>query len=102
MSFIATPFPVNILPESLQRFVSEVAEAVVCPADFPAAMALAAISGAIGNTRKVIIKEGWEEPALVYMGIIAEPSSKKSPVLKKVEAPFKERQKDTYTNMTGL
>lgn len=94
MSFIATPFPVNVLPESLQRFVSEVAEAVVCPIDFPAAMALAAISGAIGNTRTVVVKESWEEPTQLYMGIIAAPSSKKSPVLKKIVAPFEEKQKD--------
>ena len=63
MNFIATPFPVHILPESLHRFVLEVAEAIVCPIDFPATMVLAAVSGAIGNTREVVIKENWAEPA---------------------------------------
>lgn len=92
MDFITPTFPVNVLPEALNRFVQEVAEAVVCPIDFPANMVLAAISGAIGTSRRVIVKESWKEPALLYLGIIATPSSKKSPALKIIEAPFVEKQ----------
>lgn len=93
MDFITSPFPVNVLPERLNRFVQEVADAVVCPVDFPANMVLAAIAGAIGTSRRVAVKDGWEEPPLLYLGIIGAPSSKKSPALKKIMEPFEDKQK---------
>lgn len=96
MSYVFAPFPVDVFPESLARYIRNVAEAMVCPPDLVGTLLLGVLSAAIGSSRVVRVKEGWTEPAVLYAAIVAPPSSKKSPVFKEVLKPVKERQRQQY------
>jgi putative DNA primase/helicase len=53
---------------------------------------LSTLAGAIGNSHVVEIKKGWIEGAVLYIAVVGDPGSKKTPALKVAIAPAKERQ----------
>jgi hypothetical protein len=88
----ALPFPVEVLPQPLARFVREVADALPCPADFVGVPLLAVLGAAIGNSRVLQVKPGWHEGPRLFTAVVADPGSKKSPALALVMQPLRERQ----------
>lgn len=96
MSYCFSPFPVNVFPESLARYIRSVATAMVCPPDLVGTLLLGTLSSAIGTSRIVQAKEEWTEPPVLYAAIVAPPSSKKSPVFKEVLRPVKKKQQALY------
>ncbi len=78
----APTFPVAAMPQSCQRLITEAAAAIGCPPEFVALPMLATLAAAIGNSRAVKLKAGWEEGAAVYGAVIAEPGEKKTPATK--------------------
>ena len=94
-----TLFPVDALPKQARQLVREAAAAIGCPPDFVALPILAALGSAIGNSRRIKLKEGWTESAAIYGAVIADPGEKKTPAYKvavesavKRQAAFKEEQ----------
>jgi Protein of unknown function (DUF3987)/Toprim domain len=83
----AEPFPIDILPASLAEFVQDVAAAKNCPVDFVAAPLMAIAGGAIGARRALEIKPGWAERPLLYMAVVGEPGSGKTPSLNAAARP---------------
>lgn len=73
------PFPADILPDPLRRFVVTNAESIGCDSSFIALPALAALASAIGNTRQVRIKADWAEPPILWVGIVGKSGAGKSP-----------------------
>jgi len=88
----ATPFPTEVLPTPLARFVSEVAEALPSPPDFVAVPMLAVLGSAIGTSRVLEVKPGWREGPRLFSAVVADPGSKKSPALALVMQPVREHQ----------
>jgi hypothetical protein len=82
------PFPVNALPAPLCDWSQAVAAALGCDASFPALPALSALAGAIGNTRVILLKRGWTEPAIVWTCIIGESGTLKSPAHEQAVIPM--------------
>jgi len=75
------PFPVNSLPEPIRSFVRQGAEALGCAPAFVALPLLAAAASAIGNTRRIELKRGWYEPAILWTAIVGDSGTLKSPAL---------------------
>lgn len=92
-AFELEPFPVEVLPAPLVRFVREVSQALPCPPDFVGVPMLAVLGAAIGTSRVIQVKPGWEERPLLYVAVVADPGSRKSPALDKVTLPLREYQK---------
>lgn len=95
------PFPVEVLPESCQRLIRESAASIDCPPDFIGLPLLAALGSAIGNSRKVEVKQGWKESAAIYGAVVADPGTKKTPAqnvaleaIKKQESQLKRDHKE--------
>jgi hypothetical protein len=88
----AWEFPLDALPPTTRLFVREGAKSIGCPVDYIGAGVLAALSGAIGDTRCVQIKSDWKESAALYLMIIGAPSAKKSPAMKLALTPVRRRQ----------
>jgi Protein of unknown function (DUF3987) len=88
----APPFPVDVFPAPLARFVTEVAASLPCPPDFVAVPLLAVLGAAIGNSRVLQVKPGWHEGPRLFTAVVADPGSKKSPALALVMQPLRERQ----------
>ncbi|MGC1276399.1 MAG: DUF3987 domain-containing protein [Planctomycetaceae bacterium] len=88
------PFPTDTFPHPLVGYVRASAAAIGCDESFVALPLLAAVAGAVGNARRVGIKRGWSEPAVVWAATIGESGSAKSPAFEKGTKPVSDRQKD--------
>jgi len=75
-------FPAGALPRACQVLVEEAAAAIGCPPDVVALPMLVFLGSAIGNSRVLKLKAGWEESATIYGAVIADPGEKKTPALK--------------------
>lgn len=82
------PFPIQLLPTSLQDFVLAASEALYCDPAFIAVPALVTVGAAIGNSRTVAVKESWQEPSVFWAAIVADSSSLKSPSMDIAVAPL--------------
>jgi hypothetical protein len=85
-------FPLSALPLTVRQFVREGAASLRCPIDYLGLAALAALSAAIGDTRRIVIKKDWTEGAAIFGMIVGGPSSKKTPAMNLALRPVRERQ----------
>lgn len=76
------PFPVDALPEPVRSFVIAGAKSIGCDPCYLAAFVLAVLASAIGNSRCLRLKRGWTVPAILWLAIIGESGSSKSPAYK--------------------
>ena len=81
-------FPVNVLPEKLKEYITQVSESLQIPVDMPAMLSLAVCSYCVSEYR-ISPKPDWIEPLNLYVAIIMPPASKKSAVLKHITEPLK-------------
>jgi putative DNA primase/helicase len=72
-------FPVHAMPKHCRDLIREASEAIGCAPEMIALPMLAVLSAAIGNSRRLQVKGGWEEGACIYAAVIAEPGEKKTP-----------------------
>lgn len=80
------PFPTHVFPDPIRGFVTVTSKAIGCDPSYVALPLLAALAGAIGNTRQIKLKDGWTEPSVLWAAIVGESGTMKSPA---VEAPLK-------------
>jgi hypothetical protein len=85
-------FPISALPITVRQFVREAAASVGCPVDYLGLSTLAALSAAIGDTRRIVIKKDWTEGAAIFGMIVGGPASKKTPAMNLALRPVRERQ----------
>jgi Protein of unknown function (DUF3987) len=93
------PFPVDVLPTRLRRFVSEVAADLACPPDFAAAPMLAVAAGAAGNSFALQLSPTWKEFPCLWLTVFGGPGSGKrvasrwvcDPLIQREMAPQKPR-----------
>jgi Protein of unknown function (DUF3987)/3'-5' exonuclease/Bifunctional DNA primase/polymerase, N-terminal len=73
------PFPVHALPEPVRRYVLQGAAAMGCDPAYLALPALTVSASAIGNTRVLRLKRGWDEPCILWSAIVGDSGTLKSP-----------------------
>ena len=83
------PFPLSALPKFCRDMVENGARAQGVDPAFYAVPMLSILSGCIGNSRRVQIKDGWVEPAVIWTALIAPSGSGKSPPQKELLAPVR-------------
>lgn len=81
------PFPLDVFPDGLRDLCDGIAESVGCPADYPAAHALAVAAGAVGARYDLQVKRGFYAPSSLWVCVVAPPGSGKSPGVAPVLAP---------------
>jgi hypothetical protein len=86
------PFPSAALPEPLARLIEAGSAVMNAPADYFGMAMLAVAGAAIGNSRCLRITGTHREPPLLYVGIVGEPGTKKSPVLSLITKPLREHE----------
>ena len=82
------PFPVEVFPPAVRRYVEEGAAALGVPADMIALPLLGFAAAAIGNTRALVVKSGWTELPILWLAVIGQPGSGKSPALAHARRPL--------------
>jgi hypothetical protein len=92
----APPFPVEVFPEPLQRFVREAAAALPCPPDYLAVPLLVIAGGVIGASRALAIKPGHVQRAALYAAVIGTPGAAKTPALEAVVDPVHEIDEEAH------
>ncbi|MHB1126798.1 MAG: DUF3987 domain-containing protein [Bacillota bacterium] len=70
-------FPVEAIPGPLRRLVEAGVQTTGCPAEFFAIPALTVAGGAIGISRVLRVKKGWDFPANLYTAVVAPTGSGK-------------------------
>lgn len=88
------PFPVNLLPLAVRKYVHETAEGMSSDPAMVALPMLAGLAAAIGNTRTIMLKSDWEEPAIIWAAIVADSGSYKTPAMRKALMFINERERD--------
>ncbi len=73
------PFPTNVLPKPIQDYVLAGSRAMRCDPAYIALPMLAGLASAIGATRRITVKPGWHEPAVIWASVVAESGTMKSP-----------------------
>jgi hypothetical protein len=76
------PFPSEQLPEPLGAYVRESARGIGSDESMVALPLLAAVAGAIGNSRVIEPRPGWLEPSVLWTGVVAESGSGKTPAFR--------------------
>jgi hypothetical protein len=76
----APVFPLDLMG-SWADWINAAAEGAGAPPDYVACGLLAVAGAAIGNARQVSPWPGWTEPSVLWIGLVGEPSSGKSPAL---------------------
>jgi putative DNA primase/helicase len=84
------PFTLDMLPESLQPWVKDIADRRQCPLDFVAVPAIVMIASLIGArcSVKPHEKDDWTVVPNLWGGILGDPGTLKSPVCSEALFPF--------------
>lgn len=82
------PFPLQCLPHPVRTFVENASAAIGCDAAMVALPLLAALAGSVGNTRRIRLKMGWEEPCVIWAAVVAPSGSLKSPAMDAAVKPL--------------
>jgi putative DNA primase/helicase len=85
------PFSMDLLPDELRGWISDIAQRVQCPPEFPAVAAIAALGSVIG--RKLAVrpkaKDDWEEFPNLWGVIVGSPGVLKTPALMEALRPLR-------------
>jgi hypothetical protein len=87
------PFPVDSLPDPIRGFVKAWAKAIGCDYSYLGLVMLTTLAAAIGNTRRLELKRGWSAPPIIWVAIVGESGTAKTPAFKLVMRPIRERQR---------
>jgi hypothetical protein len=86
------PFCTEALPEPIQSYVRGGAKAMGCDDSYVALPMLAALAAAVGNTRRIRLKQGWTEPSVLWTGIVGDSGTLKSPAIDLALKPLRRKQ----------
>lgn len=95
------PFPIEVLPRGVRRFIEMSSASQGCDPAFLAVPALSVLAGAIGNSRSIQLKEGWTQPSIIWTAVIGESGSGKSPALRQVTYPTCSLQNELFRTFTN-
>jgi hypothetical protein len=87
------PFPVETLPDPVRGFVCAGAKAIGCDVSNLVLPLLAVIGAAIGTTRKLRVKHGWDVLPIIWTVMVGESGSAKTPAFKLALKAVKLRQR---------
>ncbi|MFG0246373.1 MAG: DUF3987 domain-containing protein [Phycisphaerales bacterium JB052] len=90
------PFPTEILPEPVRSYVAQGAEAIFCDPSYIALPVLTMLAGAIGNTHEVCLKDGWNEPCVIWSCIVGRSGTAKSPAIELAFKPLMSIQNELF------
>ncbi|MDR3448714.1 MAG: DUF3987 domain-containing protein, partial [Alphaproteobacteria bacterium] len=91
----AVPMPTALFGSALD-VLEAIASGTSTPLDYPASAYLAACASLIGGKRRArpYSTSTWSEPPILWIGIVGDPSSRKSPALEAVIDPLRALERD--------
>lgn len=89
---IFTPFPLQHFPEVVREYVQTHAAAAGYDESFIALAILAALAAVIGNARRIRLNSSWQQPSILWIVIVGESGTMKSPAIADALRPLREIQ----------
>jgi hypothetical protein len=80
-------FPLAVFPSAVQRIVEEHSRAFAVSMDIPGCALLSLVGACIGRSRGVLIRSGWIEHSNLWIVIVGESGTGKSPATRSIQAP---------------
>ena len=77
-------FPLEVFPSDLQDLMIKISHAFNVPVEAVASSMLPIISSAIGNSIRISVKKGWQEPLFIWLMLIGSSGCGKSPLISKL------------------
>jgi len=96
------PFPVDALPDPISSLVRAGAKALGCAPSYIAMAILAGLASAIGATRRIELKDSWKEPAVLWVAVVGESGTLKSPAVSLALRPLKRLQAHSLAELPLL
>ena len=90
------PFPVEILPEPVRKFIRQTSESMQADESFAALAILVCSAAAVGNTRRVNVTDTWPQPPILWGAIVGRSGTTKTPVLNATVKPARKRQRRAF------
>jgi hypothetical protein len=90
------PFPVEVFPPGLQRFIEEGCRVLSCPPEYFAVPMLVAAGAAAGASRALRLTSDWWEFPFLYACLVAPPGAAKSPAASRTLRPIRVQQSLNY------
>lgn len=87
------PFPVDIFPAKMRKLVSDGANSIGCDPASIAVPLLTTYGAAIGNTRRLRLKNGWDVPPIIWSGVVGKSGSGKTPAWSLAMSPTHQIEK---------
>ena len=86
------PYPLKALPEPIRSYVRRGAAALGVDPSYLATAILATLAGTIGNSRVILLKRGWTEPAVLWCVLVGDSGTLKSPAIDAGTKHVRQRQ----------
>jgi hypothetical protein len=111
---ISTPpvFPIDVFPTEVSNFLIEMNAALGHNIDFMSSGILWMTSLIIGNSMKIRVKRGWNECSVLWLAVVGDPGTGKTPAMRAVIEPLQNlngkeirehrRQMDKWTHYESL
>lgn len=93
---IYKPFPLEILPKCLEEFCREQGRLICCDPTLILLPMLAVMAAVIGNSRRVVVRKSWLEPAILWTAAVADSGSGKSPAFDAARGPLTKIQREEF------
>ncbi len=81
-------FPLEVFHEAYQKILSEVSVAYAVPMAVPGCAFLSLAGACIGRTRQVQIKPGWAECSNLWIVLVGDSGTGKSPATREIQNPI--------------
>ncbi len=89
-------FPIDAIPKPVSTYIAEGAKAMGCDTSYIALPMLSALAAAIGNSRRIKLKESWTEPSILWTGIVGDSGTLKSPAIDLALRPLRKKQGEAF------
>lgn len=94
------PFPLHVLPHTLRWIVEQYHEALGWHPDYTAGSMLFALSVAMGDTRRIQPKRGWQEKGALWLVLVGPPGVGKTHPLEGMCEPLRDRDRGHFQDFT--
>jgi hypothetical protein len=105
-------FPLDVFPESLQRYIIECNKTLDSSIDYMGCSLLWLTSVMIGNTMQVEVKRGWRETANIWLAVVGKAGIGKTPSINNIIFPLQNvnsrevkrfiKEREKYDNYASL
>jgi hypothetical protein len=95
-------FPIEVFPETFRDLAKEAFDSFGYPYEFMAGGFLFVTSTLVGNSYRIRIKPGWEEPAMLWLVQVGRPATLKTPPLKMTLKPVIKIDIEKYNQYVEL